>query len=91
MVGFLPNFHDTFLSAQYLVNLWLDSYQIFMGIYLGHNKELIRSGDHDLIFKVTAAEKQKIHGVETSVFSENSITSFGGNLGLSLFFFFLFF
>ena len=32
---------DTFLSAQYLVNQCLD-YQIFMDIYLGHDKELIR-------------------------------------------------
>ena len=32
----------TFLSAQYLVNQWLDFYQIFMNIYFGHNKELFR-------------------------------------------------
>ena len=48
--------HDTFLSAQYLVNQWLNSYQIFMDIDFG---------DLDLIFKVTAVEKLKIHGCGT--------------------------
>ena len=33
---------DTFLSAQYLVNQRLHSYQIYMDIQLGHNEELIR-------------------------------------------------
>ena len=33
-------------------------------------------GDLDLIFKVTAVEKLKIHSWGTSVFSENTITSF---------------
>ena len=44
-----------------------------MDIQLGQNKEF---GDLDLIFKVTAVEKPKIHGWGTSVFSENTVTSF---------------
>ena len=52
---------DTFLSAQYLVNQSLDSYQIYLDIYFGHDKILIGVGDIDLIFKVTAVEKVKIH------------------------------
>ena len=66
----------TFLSALYLVNEWLNSYQIFMDIWLGYNKELIRFGDIDLTVKVTAVEKLKIHCVGTCVFSENTVTSF---------------
>ena len=42
---------------------------------MGHNKELIRFGDFDIIFKVTAVEKLKIHGVGPSFFSENIVTS----------------
>ena len=53
-----------------------------MDIYLGHNKEL-DFDDLDLIFKVTAVEKLKIHGLGISVFSENTIAS--------LFNFYLFF
>ena len=48
-------------------NDWLDSYQICIDIYLGYNKERI-----DLIFKVSAVEKLKIHGYGTPVFSENT-------------------
>ena len=36
------HWHDTFLSTQYLVDGWLDSFQIFEDIQLGHNKEVIR-------------------------------------------------
>ena len=43
---------------------------------LWHNKELIRFCDLDLIFKVTAVEKLKIHSVGTSVFSENIVLIF---------------
>ena len=50
----------TFLSAQYLVNQWLESYQICLDILMGHNKELLDFGDLDLIIKVTAIEKLKI-------------------------------
>ena len=51
----------SYLHNNYLVNQRLVSYQIFivMEIYLGHNKELIRFGDLDLIVKVTAVEKNK--------------------------------
>ena len=31
-VGVIWHWRDTFLSAQYLMNQWLDSYQIFMDI-----------------------------------------------------------
>ena len=47
------------------------SYQIFMYILLGYNKELIRfwwPWPNFLIFKVTAVEKLKTKGVRTSVF-----------------------
>ena len=47
-----------------------------MDILLGHNKELIRFGDLDLIFMVTAVVKLKICGARTSVFSENTVTSY---------------
>ena len=71
-----------FLSAQYLVNQWLDSYQIFMDIHLRHSKKKQQQknkqkknwldfGDPDLIFKVIAVEKLKIRGWGTSLFSEN--------------------
>ena len=78
---------DTFMSTQYLVNQWLDPYQIFMGILLGR-KELIRFGNLDLIFKVKVVEKLcskigKFDGGEgcvcgggTSVFSGNTVPSF---------------
>ena len=46
----------TYLSAQYLVNQWLDSHQIVTDISLGHNKGLDFS-DLYLIFKVRAVEK----------------------------------
>ena len=48
-------------------------------------------GDHDLIFKVTAVEKPKIHGWGTSVFSENTVTSSPLKMMFEhIFFFFLF-
>ena len=43
------------------MNQWLDSYQIYMDVKFGQNIELIGIGD-DLIFKVTAVEKLKVHG-----------------------------
>ena len=43
-------------------------------------KNLLDFGDLDFIFKVTAVEKLKIHGWGTSVFSENTITSYPKNL-----------
>ena len=68
--------HDTFLSAQYLVYQWLDSFK-FSWIYNWDiTKNWIDFGELDLIFKVTAVEKLKIHGWGTSVFSENTISSF---------------
>ena len=42
----------------------------------GVTKNWFDFGDLDLIFKVTAVKKLKIHGVGTSVFSENTVTSF---------------
>ena len=33
-------------------------------------------GDRDVIYDVTAVEKLKIHGWGTSIFSENTVTSF---------------
>ena len=39
-------------------------------------KNSIDFGDLDLIFKVKAIEKPKIRGLGTSVFSENTVTSF---------------
>ena len=39
-------------------------------------KNSIDFGDLDLIFKVKAIEKPKIHGLGKSVFSENTVTSF---------------
>ena len=47
-------------------------------------------GDLDLIFKVTTVEKLKIHGLGTSIFSENTVTSFSCSSS-SHFFFFCFF
>ena len=41
----------------YLVNQWLDFYQIFLDMQLGHNKETLDFGDIDLIYKVTAVEE----------------------------------
>ena len=38
-------------------------------------KVCLNFGDVDLIFKVTAVEKLKIHGGEITVFSENTIIS----------------
>ena len=58
-------FCDTFLSAQYLLYQWLDSYQILMNIRLSNldiTKNWLDFGDLDLIFKVTAVEELKIHG-----------------------------
>ena len=53
--------HDTFLSAQYFVNQWLDAHQIFMDIYSWDiTKNQLDFDDLDLIFKVTAVEKLKI-------------------------------
>ena len=45
------------------------------GYIIGHNKICFDFGDLDLIFKVTAVEKLKIQGGETSVFSENTVTN----------------
>ena len=47
--------------------LWLYNWDI--------TKNWLDFGDIDLIFKVTAVEKLRIHGWGTSVFSENTITS----------------
>ena len=41
-VGIMLSCLHNILSAQCLVNQWLDSYQIFMDILLGHNKKSIR-------------------------------------------------
>ena len=43
-----------------------------LSLYVGNQLDFC---DLDLIFKVTASEKQKIHGGGTSVFSENTVTS----------------
>ena len=45
---------DSFLSAWYLMNQSADFNQICMDVKLGKNEELIRFGDLDLSFKVTA-------------------------------------
>ena len=42
-------------------------------IYLDITKNCLDCGDLDLIFKVIAVEKLKIHGGGTSVFSENTV------------------
>ena len=39
-------------------------------------KNSLDFGNLDLIFKVAAVDKLKIHGGGTSVFSENTVTSF---------------
>ena len=47
----------TFLSAEYLVNQWLDSHK-FSQVYNGNlTKSWLDFGDLDLIFKVTAIKK----------------------------------
>ena len=43
-------------------------------------KNWLDFGDPDLIFKVTAVEKLKIHGMGTSVCSENIVSSFSHSL-----------
>ena len=50
------------MSAQYLLNQWLDFYQIFMNTNLDITNNWLDFGDLDLNFKVTAIEKLKIHG-----------------------------
>ena len=54
---------DTFLSAQTFVNQWLEFYQMFMDMILGHSKDAknwLDFGDFDLLFKVTAVKQMKI-------------------------------
>ena len=67
----------TFLSAQDLVNQWLESYQIFMIYNWDITKNWLNLGDLDLIFKVTAVEKLKIHSGGMFAFSVNIVTSYG--------------
>ena len=67
---------DTFLSVQYLVNQWLDSTKFSWVYNWDITKNWIDFGDLHIIFKVTVVERLKIHGCETSVFSENIVTSF---------------
>ena len=40
--GSSSHLHDTFLSAQYLINQWVDSYQICIAILLGQDDGLLR-------------------------------------------------
>ena len=67
--------HDTFLSAQYLVNQRLDSHQFSRTYNWDIAKNLLDFGYLDLIFKITAAEKLKILLGTSSNFSENTVTS----------------
>ena len=53
--------HHTFLSAQYLMNHWLNSYQSFFIYNWDVTKNLLDFGGLDQIFKVTAVEKLKIY------------------------------
>ena len=41
-IGMTLSCLHTFMSAHYLVNQWLDFFQIFMDILSGHNKEQIK-------------------------------------------------
>ena len=61
------------------MNQWLYSYQLSW-IYIIGTKKLLDSVDLDLISKVTAVEKLKIHSVGTSVFSENTVTQFANRM-----------
>ena len=74
---------DIFLSAQYLVNQWLDYYRC-SSMYNDIMKNRLDFGDLVLIFKTTAVEKLENNSWGTSVFSENTVTSF------MFFFFFCF-
>ena len=59
--------------------LWTSGWILtkFSWLYnLDVTKNWLDFGDLDLIFKVTAVEKLKIRGWGTSVFSENTVTSF---------------
>ena len=56
------------------MNQWLDSENSCPNGDITKNR--LGLGDLDLIFKVTAVEKLKIHGQGTSVFSENTVTSY---------------
>ena len=65
----LPCLHNILWTTGWI--LWLDSNHIFLDTYLEHNKELLDFDDLALIFKIIAVEELKIHGLGTSVFSEN--------------------
>ena len=69
--------YHTFLSAQYLVNQWLVSYQTFMDILMGHNKELVRFWWPWPNFQGHSSRKTESSLCwGTSVFSKNMVTSF---------------
>ena len=65
------------LFCQHII-LWTGSWILnkFTWIYnLGITKKWLDLSDLDLIVKVTAVEKLKIHSRRPSVFSENTVTS----------------